>query len=135
MSSVDWPAGPGGRVRPQAPDRELRAILAELDADRMTATVRGLTAFGTRHTLSSQTDPLRGIGAARDWLFGRFQQAAAPSGGRMTVALQSFMQPPASRIPTPTVITNVVATLRGSTAPDRDLRGVRATTTPASRTS
>jgi hypothetical protein len=37
----------------------------------------------------------------------------------MTVELQSFVQQPASRIPTPTRITNVIATLRGGTAPDR----------------
>ena len=32
----------------------------------------------------------------------------------MTVALDSYVQPPASRIPVPTTITNVVATLKGS---------------------
>src|SRR2546430_12702230 len=37
----------------------------------------------------------------------------------MTVALQSFVQPAGPRIPVPTTITNVVATLRGTTAPDR----------------
>ena len=66
--------------------------------------------FGTRHTLSPQ-DPNRGIGAARDWIKSRFDQDAAASNGQMTVELQSFVQPPASRIPTPTLITNVVATL------------------------
>jgi Zn-dependent M28 family amino/carboxypeptidase len=37
----------------------------------------------------------------------------------MTVLRQSFTQPVASRIPVPTVITNVVATITGSTNPDR----------------
>src|SRR2546430_8637689 len=37
----------------------------------------------------------------------------------MTVALQSFVQPAGPRIPVPTTITNVVATLRGTTSPDR----------------
>ena len=115
----DWPDGPGQRVRPQPPDAELRRILGELDPERMRATVAELTTFGTRHTLSSQTDPQRGIGAARDWLFGAFQEVAAGSGGAMTVEKQSFVQPVASRIPTPTPITNIVATLRGSTSPDR----------------
>lgn len=115
----DWPSGPGSRITPQPPDRELRQILAELDQDRLYATVSGLTTFGTRHTLSSQTDPKRGIGAARDWLLGQFQEVAATSGGRMTVAAQSFVQPVSNRIPTPTQITNVVATLRGSASPER----------------
>ena len=115
----DWPSGPGRRIVPQPPDRELRQILAELDQDRLRATVSGLTTFGTRHTLSSQTDPNRGIGAARDWLLAQFQNVAATSAGRMTVAAQSFVQPVSNRIPTPTTITNVVGTLRGSASPDR----------------
>ena len=118
-SGNDWPAGPGRPISPQPPDRQLRQIINQLDQQRIHDTVSMLTTFGTRHTLSSQTDPQRGIGAARDWLLGQFQAVAATSGGRMTVALQSYVQAPASRIPTPTVITNVVATLRGSASPDR----------------
>ncbi|HEV7980321.1 M20/M25/M40 family metallo-hydrolase [Amycolatopsis sp.] len=114
-----WPPGPGVRTRPQAPDRELRSLLAELDERRMEASVRRLVSFGTRHTLSSQTDPQRGIGAARDWIFAELQRYAATSGGRMTVELQSYVQPAGPRIPVPTTITSVVATLRGSVAPNR----------------
>jgi hypothetical protein len=113
------PPGPGRPVAPQPPDRELRALLGEIDPDRIEATVRRLAAFGTRHTLSSQDDPQRGIGAARDWIHDRLQEYAAASGGRMTVELQSYIQEPASRIPTATRITNVLATLRGDSAPNR----------------
>jgi len=114
-----WPPGPGGRIHRQQPDHELRTLLAEIDPHRLRATVEKLVSFGTRHTLSSQTDPNRGIGAATNWLFGQMQAIAATSGGRMTTELQSFIQPPANRIPTPTKITNVITTLRGSTSPDR----------------
>lgn len=114
-----WPPGPGVRTRPQNPDRELRSLLAELDERRMEASVRRLVSFGTRHTLSSQTDPARGIGAARDWIFTELRRYAATSGGRMAVELQSYVQPAGPRIPVPTTITSVVATLRGSVAPDR----------------
>ena len=37
------------------------------DPARLKATVAKLVSFGTRHTLSSPTDPTRGIGAARAW--------------------------------------------------------------------
>ncbi|MGE5290149.1 MAG: hypothetical protein ACM3ML_23780 [Micromonosporaceae bacterium] len=37
----------------------------------------------------------------------------------MTAEKQSFVEQPASRIPVPTVITNVIATLRGDTDPNR----------------
>lgn len=103
----------------QSPDRELRELLKEVDGDRIEATVRRLAAFGTRHTLSSQDDPDRGIGAARDWIYAELKRYAADSGGRMTVELQSYVQEPASRIPVATRITNVVATLRGAVDPDR----------------
>jgi hypothetical protein len=112
--SGDWPDGPGRPNRPQHPGAELRAIIRSLDRRRIEATVRRLAAFGTRHTLSSQDDPNRGIGAARDWILGQMQGYAAASGGRMSVELQSYVQEPASRIPTATRITNIVATLRGS---------------------
>ena len=101
------------------PTPELRAILREIDPKRIEATIRRLVAFGTRHTLSVQDDPVRGIGAARDWIFAELQRYAAASNGRMTVELQSFIQPVASRIPVPTRITNVIATLRGSVTPER----------------
>ena len=117
--SDDWPDGPGRPIRAQRPDAELRALLREVDRRRIERTVRKLASFGTRHTLSVQDDPNRGIGAARDWLFAEFSRYAARSGGRMTVELQSYIQPPADRIPVPTRITNVVATLRGSTSPER----------------
>ncbi|GAA0400888.1 M20/M25/M40 family metallo-hydrolase [Streptomyces luteireticuli] len=113
-------SGPG-RHRPtgQPPSPELRALLREISPRRIEATVRKLASFGTRHTLSSQEDPVRGVGAARDWLLAELRRSARVSGGRMTVELQSFIQQPGPRVPVPTRITNVVATIRGSVTPDR----------------
>lgn len=119
QSGERWPGGPGRRNRPQAPDGELSRMLAEVDPARIEATVRRLVSFGTRHTLSVQHDPNRGIGAARDWIFRTMSGYAAASGGRMTVRKQSYVQQPADRVPSATRITNVVATLTGSTYPDR----------------
>lgn len=113
------PPQPGERTREQRPDATLRRILREIDRHKLEATVRRLVQFGTRHTLSSQTDPVRGIGAATRWVTEQFEAAAARSGGRMTVTTQSFVQAPGPRIPVPTTITNVMATLRGTTQPDR----------------
>ncbi len=114
------PRGPGEKIRTQRPDSELRDILRDIDRRKIEHNVRTLAGFGTRHTLSSQTDPDRGIGAATNWVFQTLQGYAAQSGGRMTVELQTFTQPTTPpRIPQPTVITNVIATLRGSTNPER----------------
>jgi hypothetical protein len=101
------------------PDPALLALLSQIDPNRIQATIEKLVSFGTRHTLSSQTDPARGIGAATSWVFEQMQGFAAASNGNMTVQQQSFVQPPSSRIPTPTEITNVIATLKGTASPER----------------
>ena len=90
-------------------------IVRAINPSNIETSIRKLVSFGTRNTLSNQTDPKRGIGAARDWLFSEFQKIAASAGGRMTVEKQTFEQPKGDRIPSPTIITNVVATLRGAT--------------------
>jgi Peptidase family M28 len=94
--------------------RKVNQVLAEMDRRRVERYDRKLASFGTRHTLSSQDDPHRGVGAARDWITARFKQFAAKAGGRMTVVQQSFITPPGPRVPAPTRVTNVVATLRGT---------------------
>ncbi|KAF9467480.1 aminopeptidase [Collybia nuda] len=114
-----WPPGPGSRIVPQAPDAELTEILKQVDPKRIQATILKLVSFGTRHTLSSQTDPVRGVGAARDWIASEMRSFAARSNGRMTVTIPSYVQGPGQRVPNDTVISNVVATLRGSKEPGR----------------
>ena len=112
-------AAPTARARsagnhPHGPAPALRSMLREIDAHRIQSDITKLAGFGTRHTLSSQTDPNRGIGAARDWIYDQFQSYAAASGGRMTVQKQSFVQPPGPRNPDPVTVTNLVATLHGT---------------------
>jgi hypothetical protein len=115
VASDTWPVGPGKNIRAQHADSELRSILRQIDPDRIEATIRKLVSFGTRHTMSSQTDPNRGIGAAKDWIKSEFDKYAAASGGRMTTEIQSFVVPAGSvRIDRDTTINNVIATLKGS---------------------
>ncbi len=111
--------GLGKPERPQAPDKVLRDLCRRIDPRRIEENIQALVSFGTRHTLSTQDDPNRGIGAAANWIFEQFQSYAAASGGRMTVEKQTFVQPVSSRIPVPTPITNVIATLHGDTEPNR----------------
>jgi hypothetical protein len=95
-------------------NRAISNIVREIDARNIEGTIRKLVSFGTRNTLSEQNDPKRGIGAARDWLYAEFLKAAEPSQGRMTVEKQSYEQQKAARVPQPTMLTNIVATLKGS---------------------
>src|SRR5579862_6812617 len=112
-------AASGPALFPQPPDRGLLALLEEVDPARIQATILRLVQFGTRHTASSQTDPVRGIGAATAWVYEQMQAIAATSSGRMTVQKQTFTQPVSSNIPVPTTIINVIATLQGTASPER----------------
>jgi hypothetical protein len=110
---------PSDPYEPQAPSNELRQLINKINRSNLQATVEKLVSFGTRHTGSSQTDPVRGIGAATDWVFQQLQTYAASSGGNMTVQKQSFVQLVSRNIPVPTTITNVIATLTGAVSPNR----------------
>lgn len=119
--ATSWPiTSVGGPNLPQEPSDTLASILSQVDAERIEASVLKLVSFGTRHTLSSQTNATRGIGAARDWLKSEFQSYADASDGRLTIAINSYIQQPdGNRIPFAVNISNVVATLHGTETPER----------------
>jgi hypothetical protein len=100
-----------------SPDAKLRAIIAPVSAARMKATVEKLVSFGTRHTLSSQTDPNRGIGAALNWAEAEFYRYSAGCSNCLTVkrASDTFT---GERLPGPTKITDVFAIQRGTERPN-----------------
>src|SRR6476620_5807650 len=92
---------------PPSPDARLRAIVAPVSAARLKANVEKLVSFGTRHTLSSQTDPKRGIGAALNWGQSQFE-----SYGLQTVRpCDTFT---GDRLPAPTRVCDMVAIQRGT---------------------
>jgi hypothetical protein len=101
------------------PPRAVDAMLGGISSANLRADDSALVGFGTRHTASAQTDPVRGVGAAEKWIFAQLQAIAATSGGAMTVQEQTFVQPVTSHIPVPTTITNVIATLQGTASPQR----------------
>jgi Peptidase family M28 len=96
------------------PADPIPSIVREVNADNIKTTISRLVSFGTRSTLSSQDDPVRGIGAARRWLAAQLKAISASSGGKLRVEEQTFIQPTAARIPRPTSLTNIVATLPGT---------------------
>ena len=100
-----------GAAPPPSPDAKLRAIVAPVSAARMKATVEKLVSFGTRHTLSSQTDPKRGIGAALDWTQGEFRALGLPT----ERPCDTFT---GDRIPKPTRVCDMVAIQRGTERPN-----------------
>ena len=119
-ANAAWPPSEVGvELIPQAPDDELKEMLDAIDPANIQASIEKLVSFGTRHTLSTQNSTTRGIGAARDWIASEMRKYAANSDGRMTVTVPGYIQPVASRITFPVLISNVLATIKGSEDPSR----------------
>ncbi len=107
---------------PPAPPSEqplLHELVRAVSPERIERDVRTLVSFGTRHTLSSRTDPKRGIGAATRWIEEEFRRISASCGGCLEVRRVAGVVGPAPRIPEPTEIVNVIAIQRGTLDPDR----------------
>jgi hypothetical protein len=96
----------------------LTAIADQVSERQLRTTVERLVSFGTRHTLSSQDHPTRGIGAALDWTEAEFRRYSAACGGCLTIARPSDVVT-GRRVPTPTRVTDIVAIQRGTTDPNR----------------
>ena len=91
----------------------------QVSTERMQADMDTIIGFGTRHTLSTQDDPGRGIGAAVDWALAEFGRTSGACGGCLAVRpVGRVVEPDGRRIPTPTRIRNAVAIQRGTERPD-----------------
>lgn len=110
------PVAHGQAPPPQQP--LLRAVAADVSADRLRATVARLVGFGTRHTLSDTKSNRRGIGAARRWAESEFRAIGSSCGGCLEIATRSETVT-GNRIATPTEVVDVLAVQRGSTDPSR----------------
>jgi hypothetical protein len=103
-------------------DPQIVRMTASVSKDTLEAYVRKLVSFGTRNTLSAQTDPNRGIGAARNWVLQKFNEFAKNSKGRLTAMIDTTtLQPDGRRVDVSLLLGNVVATLKGDPSDDRIL--------------
>ena len=100
-----------GAAPPPSPDARLRAIVAPVSQTQLRHTIETLVGFGTRHTLSSQTDPKRGIGAALGWTKAQFESFGLPT-------VRPCETVTGSRIPNPTPVCDMVAIQRGTERPN-----------------
>lgn len=97
--------------QPPQKNPTVEKIVREISTENLKAIVEKLVSFGTRHTLSDTVSPTRGIGAARRWIKSELEKYAQASNGRMTVEFHETIVPPSARVPKPSNIVNVVATL------------------------
>ena len=101
-------------------DSSITKMLSQVSKDSLESYVRKMVSFGTRNTLSTQTNPTRGIGAARNWVLQKFNEFSKQSNGRLSAKIDTTtLRPDGRRIDTTVLLGNVVATLKGDPADDR----------------
>ena len=101
-------------------DPDIAKITKEISAKNIEATIRKLVGFETRNSLSDTTSDTKGVGAARRWIKNTLENCAARNGGRMKVEFDEQLAPVSPRVPMPTPIVNVIATLPGEQNESRD---------------
>ncbi|HEY5406774.1 MAG TPA: M20/M25/M40 family metallo-hydrolase [Ginsengibacter sp.] len=101
-------------------DPEISQMVTSVSADSLQSYINTLAAFGTRNTLSTQTDSKRGIGAARNWVLKKFNEFSKSSRGRLNAFIDTFTIPSdGKRVDVPIILGNVVATLKGTNPDDK----------------
>jgi hypothetical protein len=94
-------------------------IVSKVSEERITATLKKLESFETRNLLSSQDNPIHGIGAARTWIFAQLQSYSP----KLAVSYDHYkvkkIEGPASRVPRDVDLYNIVAVLKGSIHPEQ----------------
>ena len=94
------------------------AQIAEgVSEQQLRANIDTLVSFGTRHTLSSLTDPKRGIGASLNWAEDQFEAYAKGCGNCLAISrIEDTVT--GRRIPNPTRVVNVIAIQKGTERPN-----------------
>ncbi|HVS45986.1 MAG TPA: M20/M25/M40 family metallo-hydrolase [Verrucomicrobiae bacterium] len=97
-----------------AADSRIATMIAGISADDLRADDTALVNFGSRNDFSeTASTPTHGVFGARDWIVAQFQAIAARSGGRLHVALDTYLQDKLARTKRAVTESSVVATLQG----------------------
>ena len=101
-------------------DPEISQMVKEVSSDSLQSYIHTLVSFGTRNTLSTQTDAKKGIGVARNWVLKKFNEFSRNSLGRLNAFIDTTtIQPDGKRVDVPILLGNVVATLKGTDPSDK----------------
>ena len=104
-----------GQPHPNLLPRPAAAVSRQnVDEKSMRALIDQLVACGTRLSLSSWTDPQRGIGCARDRIVARLNEIAKDSGGKLQVVVDKFESTSERTSGKPLHLESVYAILPGS---------------------
>lgn len=101
-------------------DPVIEQMVKEVSADSLKSYIMHLVTFGTRSTISTQTDKSKGIGAARKYVLSKFNEFAKQSRGRLTAFIDTTtIAADGKRVDVPTLLGNVMATLKGTDTADK----------------
>lgn len=102
---------PAARGQYKAINPRVSDAVSQVSEERITAILKKLESFGTRNILSSEDDPLHGVGAARAWLFQQFQSFSP----RLQVSYDQYrikkVEGKNSRVPHDVDLYNIIAVL------------------------
>ncbi len=100
-------------------DREIESMVSEVSKDSLQKYISELVAFDTRSTLSTQNNPKKGIGAARNFVLNKFREFARHSEGRFTAFIDTITLPAdGRRVNRPVLLGNVMGILKGTNPND-----------------
>ena len=100
-------------------DSTIEDMVQEISRTRIKQDILKLVSFKTRHTLSTQTNPKEGVGAAWNWVKAQMEKSIPGSHGRLSVYFDNYTLGPKDRRITRTVhLKNVVAVLKGTNPND-----------------
>jgi hypothetical protein len=95
--------------------RPLGAVARQsIDEKSMRKLIHDEVSCGTRLTLSSLTDPKRGIGCGREFVVARLNEIARDSGGKLQVVVDKFESKSERTGPNPIPLENIYAILPGT---------------------
>jgi len=107
--------GPQAKAQAKVPAKPAGAIARQsIDEKSMRALIHDLVSCGTRLTLSSWTDPKRGVGCGRDFAVARLNEIAKESGGKLQIVVDKFEMQNERTGPQPVHLENVYAILPGT---------------------
>lgn len=101
-------------------DKEIDQMVKEVNKDTLTKYIDKLVSFGTRNTLSTQSNNARGIGAARNWVLQKFNEYSKQSNNKLSAFIDTVTYPAdGKRVDRKIILGNVVATLKGTDTSDK----------------
>jgi len=97
---------------------KIQEILEQISEARIKAILEKLEGFGTRNTMSTQDDPVRGVGAARTWILDEFKRYSP----KLQVRFEKFrVKKQGQRVFKDVDLWNVIAVLPGTRMPETQI--------------